>query len=55
MYEVGCLLSKKASIPSVEDAVILWREILEGNPDRAIFWDGKVLVPAGYQGVLIEK
>ena len=46
---------KKAAIPSVEDAVILWREILEGNPDRAIFWDGKILVPAGYQGVLIEK
>ena len=46
---------KKAAIPSVEDAVILWREILEGNPDRSIFWDGKILVPAGYQGVLIEK
>ena len=46
---------KKASIPSVEDAQIVWREILEGNPDRAIFWDGKILVPAGYQGILIEK
>lgn len=46
---------KKVSIPTVESATILWKETLEGNPDRAIFWNGKILVPAGYQGILIEK
>ncbi len=46
---------KRVYIPSVEEARIVWQEVIEGCPDRPIFWDGKILVPGGYQGVLIEK
>ena len=46
---------RKVHIPSVEDAKLIWQEILEGYPDRAVFWDGKMVVPGGYQGILIEK
>lgn len=34
---------------------VLWRERLVGNPDRSFFWQGHLLVPCGYQGLLIER
>ena len=33
----------------------LWGEKTLGNPDAAVFHDGRLLVPCGYQGLLIEK
>ena len=46
---------RKVYLPSVEDAKVIWSEKLEGYPDRVVFWDGKMVVPGGYQGVLVEK
>ena len=46
---------KKADVTTFENASIIWREIIEGCPDRPVFWDGKIVLPGGYQGVLIEK
>lgn len=46
---------KKTDVSTVEGAHNIWVETTEGHPDRAVFWDGKIYVPAGYQGVLIEK
>lgn len=34
---------------------VLWGEKTVGNPDLAAFHDGRLLVPCGYQGLLIEK
>ena len=33
----------------------LWGESVVGNPDLAVFHDDRLLVPCGYQGLLIEK
>ena len=34
---------------------VLWNESCEGFPEIATFWKGRLLVPCGYQGLLIEK
>ncbi len=34
---------------------ILWSEDTSGYPETSIFWNGKLAVPCGYQGLLIEK
>ncbi|HQL09594.1 MAG TPA: hypothetical protein PLE35_08350, partial [Lentisphaeria bacterium] len=28
---------------------------LEGNPDTVVFWRGRMLIPCGYQGLLLER
>ena len=28
---------------------------LSGNPDLAAFWRGRVIIPAGHQGLIMEK
>ena len=28
---------------------------VSGNPDTAVFFNGKVVIPCGYQGVLMQK
>ena len=28
---------------------------LEGTPDRVVFFHGRMIIPCGYQGLLIEK
>ena len=33
----------------------VWREKLLGHPDRSFFWQGKLVIPCGYQGLLLEK
>lgn len=35
--------------------VLLWKENTIGNPEVSIFWKGRLVVPCGYQGLLIEK
>lgn len=34
---------------------LLWMERTEGFPETSIFWKGKLAVPCGYQGLLLEK
>ena len=34
---------------------VLWQEKLAGNPDRSFFFEGRLVVPCGYQGLLIER
>ena len=34
---------------------VLWSEDTSGYPETSIFWNGKLAVPCGYQGLLIEK
>jgi hypothetical protein len=34
---------------------ILWTEATSGYPETSIFWNGKLAVPCGYQGLLLEK
>ncbi len=34
---------------------VLWEEEVSGHPDTAIFWNGRLVVPCGYQGLLIQK
>ena len=34
---------------------VVWKEKLTGHPDRSFFWRGKLVIPCGYQGLLIEK
>ncbi|MBO4595755.1 MAG: hypothetical protein J5632_04005 [Bacteroidales bacterium] len=34
---------------------LLWMEKTDGYPETSIFWKGKLTVPCGYQGLLIEK
>lgn len=33
----------------------VWTESIAGHPDMGLFHKGRLLVPAGYQGLLIEK
>ncbi|MBQ9547779.1 MAG: hypothetical protein IJV01_01295 [Bacteroidales bacterium] len=35
--------------------VVLWKESVASNPDLAVFWKGRLVVPCGYQGLLLEK
>ena len=35
--------------------ITLWKEKTMGIPETSIFWKGKLVVPCGYQGLLIEK
>lgn len=34
---------------------VVWTEKLLGHPDRSFFWRKKLVVPCGYQGLLLEK
>ena len=33
---------------------VVWSETLDSCPDRAVFFNGKLVIPAGHQGVLVE-
>ena len=41
--------------PDIGNPVLLRRHELEGNPDAAALYRGKALIPAGHQGLLMEK
>jgi len=34
---------------------LLWCEETKGYPENPVFHEGRLLVPCGYQGVLIQK
>ena len=38
-----------------KEPCVLWSEDTYGYPEASIFWNGKLAVPCGYQGLLIEK
>lgn len=51
-------ISKDIRMVDVTDEnrpVTLWTESVVGQPDTGLFHNGRLLVPAGYQGLLIEK
>lgn len=38
-----------------ENPLLLWKEKTDGFPEVSTFWQDKLTVPCGYQGLLIEK
>ncbi|MGN0853825.1 MAG: hypothetical protein ACI4Q3_10695 [Kiritimatiellia bacterium] len=51
-------IEKRVGLYDVSDdrhPALVWTEAVSGNPDTALFWKGKVVVPCGHQGLLIEK
>ena len=51
-------ISKQIGLYDIKDIKapkLLWTETVPGNPDTALFWKGRLVVPCGYQGLLIEK
>ena len=37
------------------EPILQWKESTCGYPETSVFWKGKLAVPCGYQGLLIEK
>ena len=51
-------LSKEISMvdfPEGFQPLVLWTQSTTGYPETPIFWKKKLLVPCGYQGLLIQK
>lgn len=42
-------------VPEDYPPMLLWTESTTGYPETSIFWKKKLLVPCGYQGLLIQK
>ena len=42
-------------ISDIDSPHLLWQEETTGYPETGVFWCGKLVVPCGYQGLLIEK
>lgn len=42
-------------VPEDYKPLLLWSESTTGYPETPIFWKKKLLVPCGYQGLLIQK
>ena len=34
---------------------VVWTEKVVGHPDTALFWKNRLVIPCGYQGLLVEK
>ena len=34
---------------------LIWKEKISGNPYTPDFWNGRILIPAGYEGLLMER
>ena len=45
----------KVNISNTSSPTVNFTESVNGNPEPGIIVDGKVYVPCGYQGLLIEK
>ena len=51
-------LNRKISLVDVPEGyppMLLWTDTTTGYPETPIFWRKKLLVPCGYQGLLIQK
>lgn len=51
-------MKKKVSLVDISDEKnpqLLWTEDCCGYPETAVFWNGKLAVPCGYQGLLLQK
>lgn len=42
-------------ISAFPEMKLIWNESFLGNPETPVFWNGKVVIPCAYQGLLIEK
>ena len=50
--------AKKVTLVDIADEFnpkILWTETTRGDPDASCWWNGRLLVPCGYQGLLVSK
>ncbi len=45
----------KLDMTDENEPKVIWSEKLVGHPDLSAFHKGRILVPCGYQGLLIEK
>lgn len=43
------------NVSSVTNATKIFEETMTGHPEPGTFWNGKAVVPCGYQGLLLEK
>lgn len=43
------------NVSSVTNATKIFEETTTGHPEPGTFWNGKAVVPCGYQGLLVEK
>ena len=53
-----CRIRREIRLVDFSDAKkprLLWVERTDGYPETATFWKGKLAVPCGYQGLLVEK
>ncbi len=51
-------IRRKVSLSDISDEnkpKVLWEEDVPGHPDTALFWDSRLVVPCGYQGLLIQN
>lgn len=45
---------RKVDVTDERHPRVLWTETVVGFPERATFWKGRMIVPCGYQGLLVE-
>ena len=43
------------NMANVSSPVKIFQEAVKGHPEPGLFWNGKAVVPCGYQGLLVEK
>ena len=53
-YRIGKQI-RLVDVTDDHNPLTLWTEDTTGYPETATFWGGKLAVPCGYQGLLIEK
>ena len=51
---IGAMI-RMFDISNDKEPKLLWTEKTTGYPEMSIFWNGKLAVPCGYQGLLVEK
>ena len=50
--------AKEVAVADIADETnprLLWKETVLGDPDASCWWKGRLLVPCGYQGLLITR
>lgn len=45
----------KVNTAKFEESYPVFKETTQGYPEPGLFWNGKCVVPCGYQGLLVEK
>ena len=56
--DISTTNSKKIAlvdVTNIDSPSVLFTETTVGRPEAGIFWNGKTVIPCGYQGLLVEK